>query len=192
VSSSLPKSLPKNIHEVFNRSTLIFSKQDVDTALDKMAKDISARFSQSAPILLCVVIGGIVPLGSLLPRLDFPLEVDYIHATRYTGKTLGDQVLWKARPTVSLEGRVVIVVDDILDAGLTLAAIVDYCNEQKAKEVCTAVLLDKQKTREKGGLEKPDFYGLVVEDRYLFGYGLDYKRYLRNANGIYAVDPSDI
>lgn len=184
-------SLPENIRGVLKRSSLIFSKQEIDAALDKMAKDIGERFAESAPVFLCVVIGGIVPLGNLLPRLDFPLEVDYIHVTRYSGKTFGEEIVWKARPTISLKDRVVIIVDDILDAGITLSAIVEYCHEQKAKEVYTAVLLDKKKPRAKGGLEKPDFYGLVVDDHYVFGYGLDYKRYLRNANGIYAIDPKD-
>lgn len=184
-------SLPKNIREVLSRATLIFSKEDIERALDKMAQDISLRFSESAPVFLCVVIGGIVPLGNLLPRLDFPLEVDYIHVTRYRGKTVGEEIVWKARPTVSLKDRVVVIVDDILDGGLTLSAIVDYCREQEAKEVYTAVLLDKQKPREQGGIEKADFYGLVVDDRYVFGYGLDYKEYLRNAPGIYAIDPED-
>jgi hypoxanthine phosphoribosyltransferase len=183
--------LPKDIHEVFKRSNLIFSKQEIDAALDKMAQKMGERFIESAPIFLCVVIGGIIPLGNLLPRLDFPLEVDYIHVTRYGGKTFGDEITWKARPAISLKDRVVVIVDDILDAGLTLSAIVDYCNEQEAKEVYTAVLLNKQKPREKGGLENADFYGLSVDDRYVFGYGLDYKGYLRNANGIYAIDPRD-
>lgn len=184
-------SLPKNIREVLNRATLIFSKKEIEQALDKMAQEISLRFSESIPIFLCVVIGGIVPLGNLLLRLDFPLEVDYIHVTRYRGKTFGEEIVWKARPSVNLKNRVVVIVDDILDGGLTLSAIVNYCREQGAKEVHTAVLLDKQKPRENGGLEKSDFYGLIVDDRYVFGYGLDYKEYLRNAPGIYAIDPSD-
>jgi hypoxanthine phosphoribosyltransferase len=184
-------SIPKNIREVFQRATLIFSKQEIDIALDKLAKDISNRFAESDPVFLCVVVGGIVPLGNLLLRLDFPLEVDYIHVTRYSGKTFGEEIVWKAMPTVSLKDRIVVIVDDILDGGLTLSAIVDYCKEQKVKEAYTAVLLDKQKPREKGGIEKADFHGLVVDDRYVFGYGLDYKGYLRNANGIYAIDPSD-
>lgn len=185
-------SLPKNIREVFKRAKLVFSKEEIEQALDKMAKELSERFSESAPIFLCVVVGGIVPLGNLLPRLDFPLEVDYIHVTRYAGKFVGEEIVWKARPTANLKDRVVIIVDDILDGGLTLAAIVDYCREQGAKEVYTAVLLDKKVKREHGGVEKPDFNGLVVEDLFVFGYGLDYKEYLRNAPGIYTVDPQDM
>jgi hypoxanthine phosphoribosyltransferase len=183
--------LPKDIREVFKRATQVFSKEEIERALDKMAKEISERFSDSDPIFLCVVIGGIVPLGNLLPRLDFPLEVDYIHVTRYQGKNCGEEIIWKARPARCLKDRVIIIVDDILDGGLTLSAIIDYCREQQAKEVYTAVLLDKQKPREKGGLEKADIHGLVIDDRFVFGYGLDYKEYLRNAPGIYVADPKD-
>ena len=181
--------LPKHIDEVFAKADLIYSKQQVEQSLDKLAAEISQQLSKVNPVFLCVVIGGIVPLGYLLPRLDFPLTVDYAHVTRYRGKTYGDDIVWKARPSVSLKDRNVVIVDDILDGGLTLTAIVDYCREQGAKNVYTAVLVDKQKPREFGGIEKADFCQLKVEDRYVFGYGMDYKEYLRNAPGIYAVAP---
>ena len=181
--------LPKHIREVYSKATRIFSKQDIEQALDNMACEISGRLAESNPVFLCAVIGGIVPLGNLLPRLDFPLEVDYIHVTRYRGKTYGHELVWKTTPTIPLKDRIVMIVDDILDGGLTLAAIVEYCQEQEAKEVHTAVLVDKQKPREDGGVEKADIHGLVVDDRYVFGYGLDYHEYLRNVPGIYAVAP---
>lgn len=179
--------LPHDINDVFKKATLIFSKEDIERALDCMAKNISVRFGASNPLFLCVVVGGMIPLGNLLPRLDFPLSVDYIHATRYRGKTHGETIDWKAKPASSMKDRTVIIVDDILDEGLTLTAVINYCREQGAKEVFTAVLVDKLKPRLPGGLEKADFHGLVVDDRYVFGFGLDYKEYLRNAPGIYAV-----
>jgi hypoxanthine phosphoribosyltransferase len=181
--------LPKHIREVYSKATRIFSKQEIEQALDNMAKEISWRLADSNPVFLCAVIGGIIPLGNLLPRLAFPLEVDYIHVTRYRGKTYGDEIVWKTTPTTPLKDRTVVIVDDILDGGLTLAAIVDYCREQVAKEIYTAVLVDKQKKREAGGVEKADINGLVVDDRYVFGYGLDYHEYLRNVPGIYAIAP---
>lgn len=179
--------LPQHIAEVYAKATCIYSKQEVEAALDKMAQEISQRFADSNPILLCVVIGGIVPLGNLLPRLDFPLVVDYVHTTRYRGKIYGDEIVWKTKPSISLKDRTVLIVDDILDEGLTLAAIMDYCREQGAKQVYSAVLLDKQKTRKPGGVTQADIHGLIVADHYVFGYGMDYQEYLRNAPGIYAV-----
>lgn len=186
---SQPEVLPEHIREVLAKSTCIYSKTQVNSALDKMAIEISARLSHDNPIFLCVVIGGIVPLGNLLPRLDFPLEVDYIHATRYQNKTSGSQLAWKVTPSISLNNRTVLIVDDILDGGITLAEIVKYCREQGASDVLTAVLVDKSKARISGGIPHADFSGLHVDNHYMFGYGMDYKGYLRNAPGIYMVAP---
>lgn len=184
-----PEILPDHIRHVLSQSTCIFSKPEVEAALDKMAAEIHDRVSQNNPIFLCVVVGGIVPMGNLLPRLDFPLEVDYIHATRYQRKTVGKELVWKVLPQASLKNRTVVVVDDILDGGITLAEIVNYCREKGARNVLTAVLVDKDHARINGGLPHADFCGLHVDNHYVFGYGMDYKGYLRNAPGIYMVAP---
>jgi len=183
--------LPASIQQVFERSTCIYTAEEVDRAIDKMAGEITDRLIDANPIMLCVMIGGLVPMGHIVTRLNFPLELDYIHATRYRGNTTGGEIHWKVKPNTSLEGRTVLVLDDILDGGLTLAAIIDYCHKQGAAEVLSAVLVDKEHKREPNGVQKADFTGLRVEDRYVFGYGMDYKEYLRNAPGIYMVDPAD-
>ena len=159
----------------------------IASALDVMAKDITQTLEAAAPLFLCVVIGGIIPTGLLLPRLDFPLELDYIHATRYRGELEGQSVEWKQKPSIDLQGRTVVLVDDVLDGGLTLSALITFCQEHNADKVYTAVLVDKKRTRETGGLEKADFTGLEADNRYLFGYGMDYKKTLRNAPGIFAI-----
>src|SRR3990167_7476161 len=116
-----PEVLPNEIRDVFSRSQCLYSKAEVETALDHMAQKMNHALIDRNPLLLCVVVGGIVPLGGLLPRLDFPLEVDYIHATRYRNTTHGSELVWKAKPQLSLKNRTVVVVDDILDGGVTLA-----------------------------------------------------------------------
>lgn len=181
--------LPEHIRDVFAKARCLYSKAEIEAALDRMATEISYRLSHTNPIFLCVVLGGIVPLGNLLPRLDFPLEIDYIHATRYLGKTSGGELIWKVRPEIVLRDRTVVVVDDILDGGITLKGIVDYCLDQGASEVLTAVLVDKLGARLPEGTPKADFSGMTVENHYVFGYGMDYKGYLRNAPGIYVVAP---
>lgn len=181
--------LPNHIREVFSKSKCLHSKADVESALDRMAIEISYTMSHENPIFLCVVVGGIVALGNLLPRLNFPLEVDYVHATRYGNNTVGREIKWKAKPNISLRGRNVVVVDDILDGGVTLDAIIKHCNEEGAKKVYSAVLVEKQDARLPEGVESADFTGLSVENHYVFGYGMDYKGYLRNAPGIYVVAP---
>lgn len=182
-------TLPQDIREVFKKARCLYTKDQVDVALDEMAEKISVKLSTENPILLCLVVGGIVPLGHLLLRLDFPLEVDYVHATRYKGGLTAGELEWRAKPTTSLKNRTVLLVDDILDTGITLQRVIDYCEIEGAKAVHTAVLVDKSDARQSGGLVEADFTGLIVANEYVFGYGMDYKEYLRNAPGIYAAAP---
>lgn len=182
-------TVPESIREVFSASTCLYTREQVEETLDQLAVDMHANLADQNPILLCVVIGGIVPLGNLLPRLDFPLEVDYVHATRYGGAMTGGEIKWKAKPSCNMKGRTIVIVDDILDGGITLASIVKYCQEQGAKSVQTAVLVDKKVSRQPGGLDVADYTGLSVGDDYVFGYGMDYHEYLRNAPGIYKAAP---
>ena len=181
--------LPEHIREVFKMAICLYSKLEVEAALDNLAIEVSRVLSFSNPIFLCVVVGGIVPLGNLLPRLDFPLEVDYVHATRYRSETYGKRLEWKAEPTCNMNSRTVLVVDDILDGGLTLGAIIKYCRERGAEKVYSAVLVNKSRARLPGGYQQANFTGLEVDNHYVFGYGMDYKGYLRNAPGIYMVAP---
>ncbi len=182
-------SIPTNIKEVFAKSTCIYTANEVEAALDRMAIKIHELVADKNPIIMCVMIGGMVPTGTLLPRLDFPLEVDYVHATRYRGKTSGGELTWLVKPRSNLEGRTVVIVDDILDGGITLASIVDYVKQEKAGEVLTAVLVDKHHKRVEKGLKNADIVGLTMDDHFIFGYGMDYNEYLRNAPGIYMVAP---
>lgn len=121
------------------------------------------------------------------PRLPFPLQVDYMHATRYRMETSGADLDWRVAPEAALTGREVLIIDDILDEGKTLAEIIKYCQKKGAANVYTAVLVDKLHDRKAVKGFKADFSGLEAADRFLFGYGMDYKGYWRNAPGIYAV-----
>lgn len=181
--------LPNHIRDVQAKSTCLYTHQDIQNALDVMAKKINEEMGDLNPILLCVMVGGLIPAGNLLPRLDFPLEVDYIHATRYRGKTSGGELHWLVKPRCNLKDRVVLIVDDILDGGITLSEIKNFCLNEKAKQVFTAVLLDKKEERLPLGLVSADYTGLTVGSGYVFGYGMDYKEYLRNAPGIFVVAP---
>jgi hypoxanthine phosphoribosyltransferase len=182
-------SIPEKINLVYEKSTCLYTTEQVEAALDRLAIDIHARLHDKNPVIICVMIGGMVPLGNLLPRLDFPLEVDYLHATRYTGDIHAGELQWKVRPRVNLQGRTVLVVDDILDGGVTLAEILVEVKAMGARDVLSAVLVDKHHRREPNGLKQADFVGLEVDDHYIFGYGMDYNEYLRNAPGIFIVSP---
>ena len=162
----------------------------VEQALARMAAEITADLSESLPLVLCAMIGGLVPTGRLLPMLGFPLELDYVHATRYRGATTGSGLVWQARPHAELADRTILLVDDILDEGYTLEALQGFCREQGARAVHTAVLVCKEHDRRAPGVHA-DYVGLTVDDRYVFGVGMDYHGVLRNVDGIYAVNPEE-
>ena len=177
--------------QVAARATCLFDEGQVEAALDRIATAITDQYSNSNPVLLCVMNGGLVMTGKLATRLHFPLQIDYLHATRYRDRTQGSDLEWKRHPEIDLSGRTVIVLDDILDEGATLAAIIEYLKNQDLEELAVAVLLDKQHQRKVPGVSA-QIVGLEVADYYVYGYGMDYKGYLRNAPGIFAVDPLDI
>ncbi len=164
---------------------LLFNTEDVESAITSMAVAITAELSNSNPLVLPVMNGGLILGGKLIPQLNFPLQVDYIHATRYRGETSGKELHWLKKPD-NLTDRAVLLIDDILDEGITLAAIVEYCYEAGATRVFTAVLAEKILEQDKP-IQHADFTGLHVPNRYVFGYGMDYHEYHRNLTGIYAV-----
>ncbi|MDC0662238.1 hypoxanthine-guanine phosphoribosyltransferase [Marinobacter sp. SS21] len=175
------------MNQVLADADCLVPESQVHSAIDDMAKAITARLKDSNPLLFCVMNGGLILTGQLLPRLHFPVQAEYLHATRYRQETTGGILEWKLRPEQALQRRTVLIVDDILDEGTTLDAIAEFCRTQGAAEVLTAVLVDKQHDRKARPGLKADFTGLEVEDRFLFGFGMDYKGYWRNAPGIYAV-----
>jgi len=171
--------------KAYAEADLLFDRNAVEAVMERMAGEIGAALKDTNPLVLCVMTGGVIFAGQLLTRLDFTLQVDYLHATRYRGATSGGTLHWLAKPSHPLKNRTVLVLDDIFDEGWTLKAILAHCRDEGAREVYSAVLVDKLHER-KADL-RPDFVGLEAPDRYLFGYGMDYKDYLRNAPGIFAV-----
>ena len=178
--------LPINdVNKVLDEADCLYDEVQIQEALKLMSNSMINELQNDNPLFLAVVSGAMIPIGHLLTRLHFPLELDYIHATRYDGEVRGAELKWLVEPRISLKGRVVVIVDDIYDEGYTLDAIIKYCMDNGATTVKSAVLVDKQHDR--GVKLDLDYVGLTVPDRYVFGFGMDYKGYLRNANGIYAV-----
>ena len=176
------------VETVWREADCLYDRDQVRAAIDHMAERITLALKDSNPLVLCLMSGAMVIGGKLMPRLDFHLQLDYIHATRYHNETSGgDEVEWLVKPRHSLRDRTVLVVDDILDEGVTLHEVIQWCKQQGAAKIYTAVLVEKHHDRRQPPGLKADFVGLDVPDRYVFGFGMDYKGYLRNAPGIYAV-----
>lgn len=178
------KITPERAREILAKGQLIHSEQAIQEAVARVGGEISARLSDSNPVVLCVMAGGVIFAGQLLPRLRFPLDFDYLHASRYQQEMQGRSLAWRVAPWISLKDRSVLVIDDILDEGITLSAIRDRILQMGARECLTAVLVDKERAGEKP--IKADFVALQVPDRFVFGAGMDIHGAWRNLPEIYA------
>lgn len=164
---------------------LIHSVETVQSAVSRVAGEITQVLQDKNPLVLCVMTGGVMFTGQLLAQLPFPLDFDYLHVTRYGHDTQGGKLSWRSAPWTSVKDRTVLVVDDILDEGVTMAAIHESLRQLGASEVLTAVFADKE-----NGKQKPiraDFVALTVPDRYVFGFGMDVRGSWRNLPAIYAL-----
>lgn len=179
----------EHVQKVWDEAACLFDQTSIDHAIAGIAAQLTQDYACKNPILLCLMKGAVVFMGQLLPLLPFPLEVDYIHASRYGNKTVGDTLKWTYHPEAAfIEGRHIILVDDIFDQGATLAACTDWLLQSHCASVESAVLVQKQHDRCLTAL-KPKYVGLQVPDVFVAGYGLDYKNYLRNAKGIFKITP---
>lgn len=177
----------EEVDRVLAESDLLVTETEVIVAIERVAAEMTLELKELNPVMICCMNGGLVFAGQLLTKLVFPLQIDYVHATRYGHEINGVALDWKTMPQIDLHDRTVVLLDDILDEGVTLAAIAEYCRRQGAIKVMMAVLVEKLHLRKVTPGMRADFTGIEVGDRFLFGYGLDYKGYWRNAPGIYAV-----
>ena len=166
-------------------SDLIASADEVQAAVQRLAAEIEREFSAKYPLVLAVMGGAVVFAGQILPRLRFPLDFDYVHASRYGALTRGQKIEWRVKPPALVRGRAVLVLDDILDHGQTMAAIRAGLLELGAESVRCAVLVEKRLDGPKP--IKADFVGLTIPDRFVFGCGMDAKGFWRNLPEIRAM-----
>jgi len=176
---------PDKARRLLETADLVCPATVVSEAVARLAREITLRLGDSFPLVLCVMRGGVIFAGQLLPLLRFPLELDYIEVTRYGVATRGGELSWRMAPSAAVAGRVVLVLDDILDEGHTLAAIREKLVAMGASRVLIAVLSEKETGQTKP--VKADFTGVKLPNRYVFGFGMDVKGAWRNLPEIYAL-----
>jgi hypoxanthine phosphoribosyltransferase len=180
---------PDKAQRILETAEQLCSAVVVSEAVARMAREISAALSASFPLVLCVMRGSVIFAGHLLLQLRFPLEFDYLDVVRYGDATRGGEITWNVTPRAAVAGRVVLVLDDILDEGRTLAAIRERLLAAGASRVCLAVFAEKETGRAKP--VTADFVGVRLPDRYVFGFGMDVGGAWRNLPEIYALKDSD-
>lgn len=176
----------QNLAVALQNSERLFDENEIDAAIRRIAADVRNDYAGPRPVYLSVMHGGMLFASRLSLAVGIDLEFDYLHATRYRGATTGSGLAWLHRPATPLEGRRVLIADDILDEGHTLKAVRDWCEDQGALDVRVAVLCEKIHDRRVSDIEA-DYIALEVPDRYVYGYGMDFHEQGRNLPGIYAL-----
>ena len=174
------------IQALIRKSSVIYSEIEIETVIKNIADEVNQTIKTDDLYVLCVMNGALIFAGQLLPRLEKNIQYSYIHATRYAASLTGGPIHWLVKPPIDIEGKTVLILDDILDEGITLREIAATCLAMKAKAIYTAVLFDKEIAKEKSYF--PNFIGLKVPNRFVFGYGLDCKGLGRNLPHLYALD----
>lgn len=176
---------PEHAREILHNAELLFSAEQVQAALQQIAARINTDMRDLHPLVLSVMGGAVIFSGQLLPLLNFPLDFDYVHVSRYGDARHGGAMKWKVEPGENVRGRVVLLLDDILDEGHTLSVLRERVLALGAARCYSAVFGDKQHGRPKP--IQADFVGLSIPNRFVFGYGMDIQGAWRNLPAIYAV-----
>jgi hypoxanthine phosphoribosyltransferase len=177
--------MPK-LDDALRNSELLFDRAHLERNIERIAWNIRNDYAGERPVYLTVLHGGMIFASQLSLSLGFDVEFDYLHATRYRGATTGSGLAWLHRPATPLEGRRVLIADDILDEGHTLKAVKHWCEDQNAVDVRIAVLAVKNHDRRVEDIAA-DYVAVEVPDRYVYGYGMDYHEQGRNLPGLYAL-----
>jgi hypoxanthine phosphoribosyltransferase len=172
--------------KIHSSADLLFDQETVDQGIAELATKVARDCENDFPLVLCVMNGGLYLTGQLLRHWDFPMTIDYVHATRYRLATLGKDVLWKAYPQNDIKDRHVIIVDDIFDQGYTLEEVKSYCIKHGAKQCSSVFLIRKSHDRKKANIQ-PDYVGLECGDCYVYGAGMDLNGHFRNLSSIHFV-----
>lgn len=164
--------------DILQNSSLVFSEQEVDSAIQQIADKIQCHVGSSAIVLMCVMTGGLYFCAKLMAKLTMPIELDYVQANRYQHDLRGGSLIWTKSPSINLKNKIVVIIDDILDEGITLNGVKASCQQLGASQVLTAVLAEKNNHLNKA--ISADFIGLSVPNKFVFGCGMDAYGWWRN------------
>lgn len=176
----------QEIEKTLRNSECLISSIEVAAAYERLAAQLNLSYAGLNPIVMVVMNGGLIPAGQLLTQLTFYHRMHYIHASRYRDNQGTNELNWKFKPDVSIEGEHVLLIDDIFDEGITLKAVVEELGKEKPLSINSCVLLNKIHDRKVPDFDV-DFVGIEVADRYVYGCGMDFHGYLRHLPGIYAI-----
>ncbi len=179
------KSKDNKIANILNKSSILYYEKDILPVIEKIAYQIDDEITNKDTVFLTVMNGGLFFAAELMKRIKSPIHCDYIHASRYRNEMIGSSyITWYRQPKIeNLQGKIVYIIDDILDEGFTLVEIKRYIMSSGAKDCKLVVLVDKDIKKSKP--VEADFVGLHAPNYFLFGFGMDIEGYFRQLPNIY-------
>ena len=161
------------------------SKADINTAIEKMAATINADYDGKKPLFIAILNGSFMFASDLLKKIDIPVEISFIKLASYKGTKSSGSVVTAIGLESDVFERDVIIIEDILDTGVTMDKIVSLLQSEQPASVAICTLLIKPHSYR--GKHQPQFVGFEIDDRFVVGYGLDYKERGRELSAIYQL-----
>jgi len=166
---------------------ILINRQEIDRAVERLASEIKRDYRRKNPLLIGILKGSFVFMSDLVRRLDIPLEIDFVRLSSYgSGTESSGRIRMPGKMSEPVEGRHVIVVEDIIDTGLTTAWFLRYIKRRKPASVALCALTEKPARRKVD--VKIDYLGLTVPDKFIVGYGIDYNERYRNLPDICYIE----
>jgi hypoxanthine phosphoribosyltransferase len=167
---------------------VLYDAQQIGDKVKELGETLSKDFSGRNPLVICVLKGAFIFMADLVKEMTVPLEIDFMAVSSYGQSTKSSGVVKIIKDLdVSVEGRDVLIVEDIIDSGLTLSYLIDVLERRNAKSVTVVTLFDKP-ARRTVELEA-DYKGFTLPDEFVVGYGLDFAEKYRNLPYIGILKP---
>jgi hypoxanthine phosphoribosyltransferase len=170
-------------------SEVLIDEQTLQQRVNELGLELSRDYAGREPLLICILRGGVMFLTDLMRAMSIPHTIDFMAVSSYGAgaRETSGQVRITLDLTTSVRDRDVILVEDIIDSGNTIASVLELLRVRQPRSLTVCTLLDKAERRE---AEVPiDYCGFVIPDKFVFGYGLDLDEYYRNLPFIGVVQP---
>lgn len=167
---------------------VLISEEEIQAKIKELGQKLSAKYEGRDPLVICVLKGAFIFMADLVKNITVPMELDFMAVSSYGASTKSSGVVKIIKDLdQSVEGRDVLIVEDIIDSGLTLSYLIDLLENRKAKSVSVVTLFDKPARRTVD--LQADYTGFVLPDAFVVGYGLDYAEHYRNLPYIGILKP---
>ncbi|RXZ79296.1 hypoxanthine phosphoribosyltransferase [Paenibacillaceae bacterium] len=167
---------------------VLYDADQIQQKIKELAEGVSRDFEGRNPLVICVLKGAFIFMADLVKNISIPLELDFMAVSSYGQSTRSSGVVRIIKDLdLPVEGREVVIVEDIIDSGLTLSYLIDVLERRNAKQVSVVALFDKP-ARRTVELEA-DYTGFVLPDEFVVGYGLDYAEKYRNLPFVGVLKP---